>query len=163
MGLSGDQIICRVPLGYLGFGDGSGALAVNNLNTREILNQTIDRVPDSSAWDLKTDTARPGQSCQFAPMHFNDPVDDSVGAFGMDNDELVGLDVCVGDRAFLFTIDYKKYLLSNDGATIIYLDTDRNPATGWEIHNITQDTQLALITSFVPIGIRTNCGKLPRS
>ena len=120
----------------------AGALAVNNLNTREILNGTIDRAPDSSAWDLKTDTARPGQTCQFSPMHFNDPVDDSVGAFGMDNDELVGLDVCFGNRAFLFTIDYKKYLLSNDGATIIYLDTDRNPATGWEIHNITQDTQL---------------------
>jgi len=142
MRLSGDRIICRVPLSYLGYGDGSGALAVTNLNTRDILTGTIDRVPDNGAWDLKADAAIPGQTCQSTPLHFDDQANDSIGAFGLDNDELVSLEVCAGDKAFLFTIDYKSYLLSNDGATLIYLDTDQNPATGWEITNIAGDTQI---------------------
>ncbi len=142
MRLSGDRIICRVPLGYLGFNDGGGVLAVSNLNTRDILTGTIDNVPDSGAWDLKTDRFLPGQKCSIAPLHLADPSDDSIGAFGYDNDELVGLDICSGDDAFLFTIDYKSYLLSNDGATLIYLDTDQDTATGWEITNIAGDTRI---------------------
>ena len=140
MRLSGDQVICRIPLGYLGFHDGSGALAVSNLNTRDILTGVIDNVPDSGAWDLKANILLPGQTCLSTPVHLDDPADDSIGAFGLDNDELVGLDVCVGKEAFLFTIDYKSYVLTNDGATLIYLDTDLNPATGWEITNIAGDT-----------------------
>lgn len=142
MRLSGDQVICRVPLGYLGFHDGSGAMAVSNLNTRDILTGVIDNVPDSGAWDLKTNLLLPGQTCLSTPLHLDDPPDDSIGAFGLDNDELVGLDICVGKEAFLFIIDYKSYVLTNDGATLIYLDTDRNPATGWEITNIAGNTQI---------------------
>ncbi len=144
MRLSGDQVICRIPLGYLGLGDGSGALAVSNLNTRDILTGIIDRVPDTGAWDLKTDSAFPGQACRSLPIHLDDPLDDSIGAFGLDNDELAGVDVCLGDKAFVFAIDYKSYLLSNDGATTIFLDTDRNTATGELINNIAQDTQLGV-------------------
>lgn len=142
MRLSGNQILLQIPLVYLGGGDGAAALAVSSLNTREILNGVIDRLPDSGAWDLKTDTLLPGQTCRAPSLEVGDPADDSLGAFGYDNDELVQASVCVGDQALLFAIDYKSYLLSNDGATSINLDTDRNPATGQVITNLMGDTTI---------------------
>lgn len=148
MRLSEDKIICRIPLGYLGSFDGSGSLAISNLNTRDILTGIIDRVPDSGAWDMKTDTALPGQICQSLAVYLDDPGDDSIGAFGFDNDELIGVDACLGHGAFLFVIDYKSYLLSNDGATTIFLDTDRNTATGQLLNNLRQDTQIGADWAF---------------
>jgi len=148
MRLSEDKIICRIPLGYLGSFDGSGSLAISNLNTRDILTGIIDRVPDSGAWDMKTDTALPGQICQSLAVYLDDPGDDSIGAFGFDNDELIGVNACLGQGAFLFVIDYKSYLLSNDGATTIFLDTDRNTATGQLLNNLRQDTQIGADWAF---------------
>lgn len=138
--LADDQIICRVPLGYLGSGDGGGAIKITALNTREILSGTLDHIPASGAWDLKAGTAMAEQTCLIPAVYVSDPADDSVGAFGYDNDELLGFNACTGNSALLFRIDYKSYALSNDGATLIHLDTDRNPATGWQITNFAGDT-----------------------
>ncbi len=146
--LSGDTIICRVPLGYFNSSDVNGALVMSNLNTRDILTGIIDRVPDTGAWDMKTDTALPGQICQSLAVHLADPEDDSIGAFGLDNDELIGVATCYGYEAFLFAIDYESYQLSNDGATTIFLDTDRNTATGQLLNNINQDTQIGADWAF---------------
>jgi hypothetical protein len=142
MRLAGNRILLRIPLAYLGASDGSTALAVTNLNTREILTGIIDRLPDSGAWDLKTDALLPKQACRAPSREVDDPADDSLGAFGYDNDELVHASVCLGDQAILFAIDYENYLLSNDGATLIFLDTDRNAATGWAITNLAGDTTI---------------------
>ena len=142
MRLSGNQILLRIPLAYLGNGDGSGALAVTNLNTREILTGIIDRLPDSGAWDLKNDALLPKQTCLAPSREVDDPADDSLGAFGYDNDELVHASICLGDQALLFAIDYESYLLTNDGATLINMDTDRNPNTGWAITNLAGDTTI---------------------
>lgn len=117
-------------------------MAVTNLNTRDILTGTIDRLPDSGAWDLKNDALLPAQTCLAVSREVDDPDNDSIGAFGFDNDEMVHASVCLGDQALLFAIDYERYLLSNDGATLIYLDTDRNPATGWPIPNLVGDTTI---------------------
>ncbi len=142
MRLSGNRILLKIPLAYLGNGNGSGALAVSSLNTREILTGTIDRLPDSGVWDLKNDVLLPTQTCLGVSREMDDPDDDSVGAFGFDNDELVHASICLGDQALLFAIDYESYLLSNDGATLIHLDTDRNPNTGWITTNLAGDTTL---------------------
>ena len=111
MRLSGNRIFLRIPLSYLGYGDGSGALAVSSLNTREILTGVVDRLPDSGAWDLKNNAPLAKQVCTAASREIDDPADDSVGAFGMDNDELVHASICLGNQAILFAIDYKSYLL----------------------------------------------------
>jgi hypothetical protein len=50
--------------------------------------------------------------------------------------------ICLGDQALLFAIDYESYLLSNNGATLIHLDTDRNPATGQAVANLAGDTTI---------------------
>lgn len=142
MRLSGNQIILRIPLGYLDNGDGAGALAVTSLNTREILTGTIDRLPDSGAWDLKNDVLLPAQACLAVSREVDDLNNDSVGAFGYDNDELMHASLCLGYQALLFAIDYKSYLFSNDGATLIYMDTDRNPDTGWTVTNLAGDTAI---------------------
>jgi len=142
MGLADNRIILRIPLSYLGNTDGSGAMAVTSLNTREILTGVIDRLPDSGTWDLKTDAPLPKQTCRAPSREVDDPADDSLGAFGYDNDELVHASICLGDQALLFAIDYEKYLLSNDGATLIFLDTDRSSATGWPITNLAGDTTI---------------------
>ncbi len=146
--LSNDKMICRIPLGALGFTSGDVALVVSNLNTRDIITGTIDRVPDSGAWDLGTGTQLLPQTCQAAPLHVDDPADDSIGAFGLDNDELLGLDACLGDNALLFTIFYKSFELSHDGATLIYIDTDQDPATGQAITNMAGDTVLGADYTF---------------
>jgi len=138
--LTEDRVICRVSLGYLGSGDGGGLIKVTALNTREILNGTFDHIPASGAWDLKAGTVMSEQTCLIPALYVSDPADDSVGAFGYDNDELLGLTACLGKSALLFSFDYKSYALSNDGATLIHLDTDRNPATGWQITNLAGDT-----------------------
>lgn len=140
--LSGNRLICRIPLGYLGFIDGNTAIAVSNLDTRDILSGTIDRVPDTGAWDSAGNAYLPIQACRSAPVHLDDPPDDSIGAFGLDNDEITGITACTGDGAFLFTIDYKSYSLTNDGATLIYIDTDHDTTTGWPITNIAGDTAI---------------------
>lgn len=140
--LSGDRIICRLPLGYVGSGDGGAAIKVSALNTREILNGTFDHIPASGAWDLKKNAALSEQSSRLSAVHLFDPGDDSVGAFGYDNDELLGVQACLGYNALLLKIDYQDYALSNDGATLIHLDTDRNPATGWRLTNLAGDTVL---------------------
>lgn len=101
MRLSGDRIICRIPLGYLGFTDGSTLLSAYNLNTRDIFGSVMDRVPDVASWDLKTNAAHANQACVYTPIHLADPADDSIGAFGYDNDELIGIDVCNGSDALL--------------------------------------------------------------
>ena len=62
-------------------------------------------------------------------MQVLDPDDDSITLFGLDNDELIRLEACLGDEAFLLTIDDKIYQLSNSGVTLVYFDTDRNLAT----------------------------------
>ena len=142
MRLSGNQILLRIPLAYLGNGDGSGALSVTNLNTREILTGIIDRLPDSGAWDLKNDALLPKQTCLAPSREVDDPADDSLGAFGYDNDELVHASICLGDQALLFAIDYESYLLTNDGATLVNIDTDRNPNTGWPTPNLAGDTTI---------------------
>lgn len=142
--LSGSQIICRIPLGYLGFSNGGGAIAVTNFNARQLPSNVSDRVPDTGAWDLKTDQFLPGQGCLSVPVHLDDPNDDSVGGYGLDNDELTALDACLGNDALLLTITYKSYALSNDGATLIFLDTDRNPATGEAHANMVGDTQIGV-------------------
>jgi hypothetical protein len=128
----------------LGFSDGGGAIAVTNFNSRELPSNVSDRVPDTGAWDLKTNQALPGQGCVSVPVHVDDPNDDSVGGYGLDNDELTALDACLGSDALLLTITYKSYALSNDGATLIFLDTDRNPTTG-DVHvNMAGDTQIGV-------------------
>ena len=143
MRLDGNQIILKIPLVYLGDGDGSGALAVTSLDTRNILTGTIDRLPDSGAWDMGNDTMLAAQSCQGVTHEIDDPANDSLfGAGGLDNDELVHAAICPGNAALLFSIDYASYLLSNDGATLIFLDTDRNAATGWAIDNLAGDTTI---------------------
>ncbi len=146
--LTGDRIICRIPLAYLGFSSGNMAMSVSSLNTRNILQGTVDRIPDKGAWDIGGNTLLTGQSCTMTPIHIDDPADDSTGAFGMDNDELTGLDTCLGNNALLFAIDYKSYLLSNQGATLIYMDTDRNPDTGQSITNIAGDTVIGADYTF---------------
>ena len=142
MRLSGNQILLRIPLAYLGYGDGDAALAVTSLDTRDILTGVIDRLPDSGAWDLKTDAQLPGQTCLASSREVDDPADDSVGAFGYDNDEMVHASICLGNQALLFAIDYESYLLTNDGVTLINIDTDRNPNTGWAITNLAGDTTI---------------------
>jgi hypothetical protein len=144
MRLSGNRIILRIPLGYLGFSDGGGAIAVTNFNSRQLPSNVSDRVPDTGAWDLKTDQLLPGQGCSSIPVHVDDPNDDSVGGYGLDNDELTALDACLGNDALLLTIAYKSYALSNDGATLIFLDTDRNPATGEAHANMAGGTQIGV-------------------
>ena len=144
MRLSGNQIICRIPLSYLEFSDGGGAIAVNNFNSRQLPSNVSDRIPDTGAWDLKTNQALPGQGCLSVPVHVDDPNNDSVGGYGLDNDELTALDACLGNDALLLTITYKSYALSNDGATLIFLDTDRNSATGEVYVNMAGDTQIGV-------------------
>ncbi len=140
--LDNDTIDIRMPLIYLGQYDGSGAILVNALNTRDILSGPMEHLPDAGAWDLALNSPLPAQACSSPVDHYADPADDSIGAFGLDNDELVGLELCVGQKALLFTIDYKSYELSNDGATLIYFDIDNNRNTGWEIHNINQQVTI---------------------
>ncbi len=143
MRLDNNRILLRIPLAYMGNTDGSGAMAVTSLNTREILTGIIDRLPDSGAWDLKNDALLPDQACLAASREVNDPDDDSLyGAGGWDNDELVHAAICLGDQALLFAIDYDSYLLSNDGATLIHLDTDRNPDTGLAVTNLAGGTTI---------------------
>ena len=143
MRLDGNRILLRIPLAYLNNGDGAGALAVSNLDARDILNGPIDRLPDAGAWDLKTDALLPAQTCLSAARGVDDPADDSLfGAGGWDNDELVHAAICLGDQAILFAIDYESYLLSNNGATLIHLDTDRNPDTGQTVTNLAGDTTI---------------------
>ncbi len=146
--LSGEKLICRIPLGALGFISGDVALVASNLNTRDIISGTIDRVPDSGAWDLGTGARLLPQTCQTTPLHVGDPADDSIGAFGLDNDELVGIDTCVGDSALLFTLYYKSFKLSNDGATLIYMDTDQDPATGQAVTNMAGDSVIGADYTF---------------
>ncbi|MDZ7581883.1 MAG: hypothetical protein U5R30_15190 [Deltaproteobacteria bacterium] len=45
-------------------------------------------------------------------------------------------------QALLYAIDYESYLLTNDGATLIHIDTDRNPNTGWAITNLASTTTI---------------------
>lgn len=143
MRLAGNQIFLRIPLSYLGYSDGAAALAVSNLDTRDILSGPIDRLPDSGAWDLATNAFLPAQTCLATSREVEDSADDSIyGTGGLDNDELVHLSVCPGDMALLFAIDFETFALSNDGATLIYLDTDRDPATGWAIDNLAGDTTI---------------------
>ena len=143
MRLDDNRIILRIPLAYLDHSDGAGALAVTSLDTRNILTGTIDRLPDECAWDFKTDALLPGQSCLAASREVADPGDDSLfGAGGLDNDELVHASFCLGNQAILFAIDYESYLLSNNGATLIHLDTDRNPDTGKTVTNLAGDTTI---------------------
>jgi hypothetical protein len=142
MRLDDTRIILKIPLAYLGHGDGAGALAVTSLDTRNILTGTIDRLPDSGAWDLANNGLLAAQTCLALPREVSDPADDSLGAFGYDNDELVHASICPGDQALLFAIDYESYLLSNNGATLIFLDTDRSAASGWAITNQAGDTTI---------------------
>jgi hypothetical protein len=137
MRLEDNQIILRIPLVYLGYGDGTGALAVTTLNSRDILGGTMDRLPESGAWDLQQDCLLVRQTCGANIRSIKDPADDSLyGAGGWDNDELMNAQICLGDDAIIFSIDYESYLLSNDGATLIFLDTDQNPATGQSTPNL---------------------------
>jgi hypothetical protein len=103
MRLEDNRIFLQIPLAYLGYSDGSGALAVTNLNTRDILGGTMDRLPDSGAWDLKNDTLLVNQACLAPTREVADPDDDSLyGAGGWDNDELVHASICLGNQALLF-------------------------------------------------------------
>jgi hypothetical protein len=140
MWFSGSQILLSIPLAD--YRDESGALAVNSLNTRDIYIGVIDNLPDRGAWDLKNDALLPGQTCLSTSREVDDPVDDSLGVFGYDNDELVHASICLGAQALLFVIDYESYLLTNDGVTLIIIDTDRNPNTDWTITYLAGDTTI---------------------
>lgn len=152
MRLTGNQIVFRIPLSYLGFSDGRGAVSV--MNTNEDFT-TIDRLPDTGAWDLETNQALPGQQCKNTLIEIVDPSGDSFyGVGGDDNDDLVGVQACLGVEAILLTIAYESFQFSNDGATLVYIDTDRNPATGEPVLNIAGETQIGaeywLVTCWDP-------------
>ena len=143
MRLDDNRILLKIPLAYLDNSDGAGALAVTSLDTRNILTGTIDRLPDDGAWDLKTNALLPSSELPGCLPEVDDPVDDSLfGAGGLDNDELVNASFCLGNQAILFAIDYESYLLSNNGATMIHLDTDCNPDTGQTLTNLAGDTTI---------------------
>ena len=60
----------------------------------------------------------------------------------MNNDELTKLSFCLGEKALLLTISYNSYEMSNDGPTIVLLDTDRDWTTGIQWTNAQQTTTI---------------------
>ena len=55
MRLEDNQIILRIPLVYLGYGDGAGALAVTTLNSRDILGWHHGSAAGKRCLDLQQD------------------------------------------------------------------------------------------------------------
>ena len=135
--VSGNQIMCRIPMRYLRSFEPGGSIVVRSADYGYLSVPTgghDDRLPDTGAWDLGTGVLVPKQSCLqgAAPVHASDPEDDTRGV-GRNNDELVGLNACLGREALLLEISFKEYSASGNAYTMVFMDEEQNADTG-EVH-----------------------------
>ncbi len=123
-----DQVFLGVPLGLLGCDDGNMDITIDSFTVFGLVDGDIDSAPDVGygALDTSDGSIKPLLSCTGHEVSITDPVGDSSG-FGLDGDDLTGVNVCSAGDVLLVTVAYSS-LSPDDGAvTTVAFDTDQDP------------------------------------
>jgi hypothetical protein len=123
-----NQVFLGIPLGLFGYDDGNVDVTIDSFTVFGLLDGDIDSAPDfgDGALDTSCGSIKPLLSCTGPEVSITDPVGDSSG-FGLDGDDLTGVDVCSAENVLLVTVAYSS-LSPDDGAvTTVAFDTDQDP------------------------------------
>jgi len=123
-----NQVFLGIPLGLLGYDDGNMDVVIDSFTLYGLLSGDIDSVPDFGygALDTSDGSIKPLLSCTDPKVTITDPVGDSSG-FGLDGDDLTGVDVCFAGNILLVTVAYSSLSLDDGAVTTVVFDTDQDP------------------------------------
>ncbi len=123
-----NQVFLGIPLGLLGCDDGDMDVTIDSFTVFGLLDGDIDSAPDfgGGALDTSDGSIKPLLSCTGPAVSITDPVGDSSG-FGLDGDDLTGVDVCSAGDVLLVTVAYSSLSLDDGAVTTVAFDTDQNP------------------------------------
>ena len=123
-----NQVFLRIPLGLLGYDDGNMDIVIDSFTIQGLLSGDIDSVPDFGygALDTSDGSIKPLLSCTDPKVTIMDPAGDSFG-FGLDGDDLTGVDVCSAGDVLLVTVAYSSLSLDDGAVTTVLFDTDQDP------------------------------------
>jgi len=123
-----NQVFLGIPLGLLGYDDGNMDVVIDSFTLQGSLSGDIDSVPDFGygALDTSDGSIKPLLSCTDPKVTITDPAGDSSG-FGLDGDDLTGVDVCSAGNVLLVTVAYSSLSLDDGAVTTVVFDTDQDP------------------------------------
>ncbi|MGP8321146.1 MAG: PGF-CTERM sorting domain-containing protein [Methanosarcinaceae archaeon] len=122
-----NKVFLGIPLGLLGHDEGNMDIVADSFTVQNILND-YESVPDNGqgALDTSKGSIKPLLSCTDSNVIITDPAGDSTG-FGVDGDDITGIEACYAGDTLLVTITYSSLSLDDGAVTTIALDTDQNP------------------------------------
>ena len=123
-----NQVFLGIPLGLLGYDDGNMDVVIDSFTLDGLLSGDIDSVPDFGygALDTSDGSIKPLLNCTDPRVTITDPAGDSSG-FGLDGDDLTGVDVCFAGNVLLVTVAYSSLSLDDGAVTTVMFDTDQDP------------------------------------
>jgi hypothetical protein len=123
-----NQVFLGIPLGLLGYDDGNMDAVIDSFTLQGSLSGDIDSVPDFGygALDTSDGSIKPLLNCTNPKVTITDPAGDSLG-FGLDGDDLTGVDVCSAGNVLLVTVAYSSLSLDDGAVTTVAFDTDHDP------------------------------------
>ena len=139
-GTAANQILLRIPLGWLGYDDGDFYVTVSAFLETTTDPSHFDAVPDSGALDTApgltpAQLIKPPAACATPLLGYADDPGDSLG-FGLQGDEIVASRTCpLDDGGLMVTVDLESLAYDDLAFFNLYIDSDGDAATGLATRN----------------------------